>query len=402
MSKLNSTTGLEVFVMPTPINIPLETREEEPPELETGDEIPDPTDGEITDPVMMDPFDPTKINIQAKQDTLRNLIDRLRNDEIDMNTEFQRNADLWNSGQMSRLIESILIRFPLPAFYFDASDDDRWLVVDGLQRLSSIRKFVINTEKSLRLSGLEYLNDLKSKTYEDLPRQYKRRIDECPVTLFLIQKGTPSAVKYSIFRRINTGGLVLNSQEIRNALARPREREYLKQLASDKNFLFTIGDQSKRMLDQELVLRFIAFFTQDYLKSPKNIAEFMDESMEALEKKTDTELQGIEEIFRNSMKLCKEIFGATAFEKTDPGSDRRKRKNTTLFEVWSVCLARYLVKGFTSESLVENKDLISKKLQAAISEDGEFFRSISLATQKREHVRIRYDRVNKIIAQSIL
>jgi hypothetical protein len=59
---------------------------------------------------------------------------------------------------MSRLIESILIRFPLPAFYFDATNDDKWLVVDGLQRLSSIRKFVVekNTSENLRLRGLEY------------------------------------------------------------------------------------------------------------------------------------------------------------------------------------------------------------------------------------------------------
>ncbi|MEA1969475.1 MAG: DUF262 domain-containing protein [Thermodesulfobacteriota bacterium] len=72
---------------------------------------------------------------------MRNIIERLKLDEIDMNTDFQRHADLWTSAKMSRLIESILIRFPLPAFYFDVSDDDNWLIVDGLQRLSSIRKF---------------------------------------------------------------------------------------------------------------------------------------------------------------------------------------------------------------------------------------------------------------------
>ncbi len=88
------------------------------------------------------PFNPAQINITPKQDSLRNLIERLKNDEIDMNTDFQRNADLWGGRQMSRLIESIMIRFPLPAFYFDASDDDKWLIVDGLQRLSSIKNLL--------------------------------------------------------------------------------------------------------------------------------------------------------------------------------------------------------------------------------------------------------------------
>lgn len=301
---------------------------------------------------------------------------------------------------MSRLIESILIRFPLPAFYFDASDDDRWLVVDGLQRLSSIRRFVIDHEKPLRLSNLEYLKDLTSKTYNDLPRQYKRRIDECPVTLFLIQRGTPGEVKYSIFRRINTGGLVLNSQEIRNALAKPREREFLQKLARDENFLRTIGDQSKRLLDQELVLRFIAFLTQDYIKSPKNIAEFMDEAMGALEKKTDLELVDLEKKFRGSMQLCEQIFGNSAFEKKAIGdTDRRKRKNTTLFEVWSVCLAK--VNYVSAETLISARQDIIARLQRLITEDDDFFRSISLATQKRDHVRIRYERINRIIAEAV-
>ncbi len=382
------------------MNLQYSDAPEEPYELETGDELADDRDGEVTDPLMMEPFDPTKINIQAKQDTLRNLIDRLRNDEIDMNTDFQRHADLWSPGQMSRLIESILIRFPLPAFYFDASDDDRWLVVDGLQRLSSIRRFVISHEKPLRLSNLEYLKDLQSNTYSDLPRQYKRRIDECPVTLFLIQKGTPSEVKYSIFRRINTGGLVLNSQEIRNALAKPRERDFLQKLAGDANFLRTIGDQSKRLLDQELVLRFIAFLTQDYIKSPKNIAEFMDEAMGALEKKTESELVTLEQKFRRSMWLCENIFGNSAFEKKAIGdTDRRKRKNTTLFEVWSVCLAK--LDYNSADILISARQKIIEQQKKLIAEDDDFFRSISLATQKRDHVRIRYERINRIISEAM-
>jgi len=197
-------------------------------EIEINDTTPD-ENGEIDAPMMEDPFNPAEIKIISKQDTLRNLIERLRHDEIDMNTDFQRHAELWDTQKMSRLIESILIRFPLPAFYFDASLDDKWLIVDGLQRLSSIRKFVLEkSDKKLRLRGLEYLKEFNGKPFDELHRNYQRRIDECPVTLFLIQPGTPEKVKYSIFRRINTGGLVLTDQEIRNAMAKPEIREYLK------------------------------------------------------------------------------------------------------------------------------------------------------------------------------
>jgi len=89
-------------------------------EIENRDTVSDGTEENI-EPVMEEPFNPTEINIISKPDTLHNIIERLKHGEIDMNTDFQRHAELWNNQKMSKLIESILIRFPLPAFYFDAS-----------------------------------------------------------------------------------------------------------------------------------------------------------------------------------------------------------------------------------------------------------------------------------------
>src|SRR6218665_2561717 len=91
------------------------------------------------------PFDPNKIDITTKSPSIDILIKRLKADpaEIDLSPAFQRRSDLWDDEKQSRLIESILVKFPLPAFYFDGSDNDKWLVVDGLQRLSSLRNFVV-------------------------------------------------------------------------------------------------------------------------------------------------------------------------------------------------------------------------------------------------------------------
>jgi len=158
--------------------------------------------------VMVQPLDPTKIRIQTKQDTMLSLINRLRHEEIDLNTDFQRDTDIWSNAKMSLLIESILIRFPLPSFYFDATNDNCWKVVDGLQRLATIKKFVI--DDNLKLEELEYLfreKDVAGKKYSELPSHYKRRIDEASVTLFLILPGTPIDVKRSIFKRINKRAL---------------------------------------------------------------------------------------------------------------------------------------------------------------------------------------------------
>ncbi|MGO8695722.1 MAG: DUF262 domain-containing protein [Rectinemataceae bacterium] len=354
------------------------------------------------EPRMEDPFDPTKINIVPRPDTLHNIIERLRNDEIDMNTEFQRHPELWDSQKMSRLIESILIRFPLPAFYFDASNDERWLVVDGLQRLSSIRKFIIRDEagerKLLRLRGLEYLKEFNGKTYEELPRTYKRRIDECTVTLFLIQPGTPEKVKYSIFRRINTGGLVLTDQEIRNAMARPSVRRYLERLADNEYLKKTVGDQKKRMIDQELVLRFLSFYTMDYEKETNNITNFLDSMIDKLEASGQSELMQYEKLFASSMERCWNIFGDAAFEKrTAIAGNRHRRKNSTLFEVWSVALAR--LSEMEVKLLVDRKERVQQEHLDLMTNDDAYFRAITFSTQKREHFRIRRDAVNQIIRE---
>ena len=353
-------------------------------------------ENEATDPGMQDPFNPAEINIISKPDTLHNIIERLRRGEIDMNTDFQRHAELWGNPKMSRLIESILIRFPLPAFYFDASDDEKWLIVDGLQRLSAIRKFVV--DKKMTLRGLEYLTDFNGMKYDELHRTYTRRIDECPVTLFLIQPGTPEAVKYSIFRRINTGGLVLTDQEIRNAMAKPAIRKYLEELASYEYLKKTIGDQSRRMVDQELVLRYLAFQFMDYEQSKKNIATFLDEMIDKLQNSSSAELASYRESFQAALYRCWQIFGAAAFEKrVNDQPPRRRRKNSTLFEVWTNALAA--LSESETETLYERKEELVQKDLDLMTNNNDYFKSITYSTQKKDHFRIRRDNVLQIIRE---
>lgn len=361
---------------------------------DTNPESDDENEGMETD--MQEPFNPSEINIISKPDTLHNIIERLRHGEIDMNTDFQRHPDLWDNQKMSRLVESILIRFPLPAFYFDASNDDKWLIVDGLQRLSAIRKFVL--DKRLTLRGLEYLADFNGLKYDDLHRTYTRRIDECPVTLFLIQPGTPDAVKYSIFRRINTGGLVLSDQEIRNAMAKPSIRKYLEELASYEYLKKSIGDQSRRMVDQELVLRYLAFQFMDYEQSKKNIATFLDEMIEKLQNSSHAELDSYRESFQTALYRCWQIFGAAAFEKrVNYQAPRKRRKNSTLFEVWTNALAA--LSESEMNTLYDRKDELVQKDLDLMTNNNDYFKAITYSTQKKDHFRIRRDNVVKIIRE---
>ncbi len=149
------------------------------------------------------PFDPKKIDITTKQMLLATVLGRLRNGGIDLKTHFQRGTDLWGKDKQSRLIESILIRLPLPVFYFDGSDDDNWLVVDGLQRLITFQNFVI--DKTFKLRGLEYLTQYNDYDFDGLPRELWRRIEESTITAYIINLGTPDDVKFNLYRRFSTG-----------------------------------------------------------------------------------------------------------------------------------------------------------------------------------------------------
>ena len=348
---------------------------------------------ELLDEVMH-PFNPTDIDIVVEPKSLDALIKRIQHNEIDMNTDFQRHAELWDNRKMSRLIESILIRFPLPAFYFDASDENNWLIVDGLQRLSTIRKFVL--DKKLRLNGLEFLTELNGKTFDKLHRQYQRRIEECPVTVYMIKPGTPDDVKYSVFRRINTGGLTLNNQEIRNALAKPRDRQLLEDLTNLECFKAMLGDLSKRMKDQELVLRFWAFYRFNYLdpRNKKEIASFLDKAMEDIKKGDDAYREEFKNRYSTAIKRCYQVLGKSGFEK-DPSTNSRKRsKNSTLYEVWMVALAKLSDADFNR---ILWKQTVFREKAYALLKDSDFFNAITYSTQKRDHVEIRYEKVNSLI-----
>lgn len=347
--------------------------------------------------VITTPYDPSKTSIVTKQQSVDSLAKRIEHGEIDMAPEFQRRADLWSAEKMSRLIESLLIRVPLPSFYFDGSDDNRWLVVDGLQRLSTFKRFLV--AKDLELIGLEYLTDYNGCRFERLPRDLQRRIEETQVTLHIIQAGTPTEVKFNIFSRINTGGLSLTPQEIRHALYQGPATRLLAELAESEEFKqATDGSVSpRRMADREMVLRFLAFTLTPYAEyKHDNLDDFLNEHMRRLNQLPVARRDGLAKRFRRAMISAHSLFNERAFRKpSDPG-ERRFPISKPLFEVWSVALGRCSRQQLAC--LVSRSNELYAAFESRIA-DQDFYHSISVSTNNAIAVRSRFSVIEEIIEE---
>jgi len=347
---------------------------------------------------MTDPFDPRQIDISVEQQNIAFLLDKLEHDEIDMNTEFQRSPDLWPDGVMSRLIESLLIRFPLPAFYFDASgsapEGGVWQVVDGLQRLSALRKFAIT--KKLELTEMEFLPKLDGRTYDTLDPSLIRTFRGAQVTIYRIRPGTPREVKYRLFKRVNTGGLVLNDQEIRHAVNQGVAANYLKDLAESDQFRGSIRLDRRRMQDRELVLRFLAFRMTPPEQYRPSMVRFLDHSMEALQR-TKADLRAkLKREFISSLDTAVTLFGGKPFGK----SPFRYQLNKALFEAWMVCIAE--CSESERKTLLERRTRLNELFQQKVLDtNSSFFQAISRSTASVSAVELRFKTVRELIRKTL-
>ena len=341
-------------------------------------------------------YNPDKINIFTREPTIEQLLRRINEEALDLAPDFQRHANIWKDDAKSRLIESILIRIPLPAFYIDATNEDKWLVVDGLQRLSALKQFM--SDKKLNLCGLEYLINLEGKNYNEIGRRYQRRIEETQVTVYLIEKGTPPEVKYNIFKRINTGGLPMSPQEIRHALNPGKATKFLAKLATSNEFeqVTNLSDPRKmRMEDREFILGSVAFMLTSYKNYQSETRDlFLTKALSKINNMSESELGAIENNFKKAMVAAWEIFEINAFRKVSQKQKKKFPINKALFEVWSVNLS--LLSDEQLDILKQHKEQLIEKFRNYVDDDGEFLTSISQAAEKIEY---RFKIIEKIIQE---
>ena len=351
------------------------------------------------DEIITHPFNPNDIEIETPPFTVGYLIDRMEHGEINMNTDFQREGNLWTEEQQSRLIESILLGLPLPAFYFDTANK-QWDIIDGLQRCCAIENFCV--KKTLRLRGLEFLAEKDGKQYleglgfDDLDRELQRSIITRTITINLIKKA-PRSIRFILFKRLNTGGLELKPQEIRNAVYQGYAADTIKNMAKLQEFIQATGKRipTKRMEDRDFVSRFVAFYLIDYSEYQPGLDDFINSSMELLEKK---ENQLIERDFKESLNLAYKIFREDAFRKRTDSREKRRPINKAYFEVITVLFAK--LSDQNKRELLNHKDLFKENLMTLMAND-RYSNSLSRGTGTKDSVNIRFSWFEQVLFKSI-
>lgn len=335
-------------------------------------------------------YGPDDIFVENKPFSLKQIDDLIEDGDIELSPDFQRNF-IWDETRQSRLIESIFLGLPLPSIYLSQYKDGRLTIVDGLQRIMTIRRFLNN---KLRLSNLEYLSDCNGKTYNQLKEYFSplrmRRFGQTQIMCFVIDYRSPNKLKFDLFRRLNTGGKPLNNQEIRNCLSRPTLRGVLKKMVETTAFKQATGGSVKdtRMESQETALRFLCFY-HSYDKSGDPVAFYSGNMEDTLDNAVecfndyDEGLSDILPVYERVMKDAYSLFGNQAFRKVYEGQVRRSPVNKLLMLSVSVLLAVF---SKEYKAKIETGIRLDSALKWLLEEDENLFNALTWSTNSKWNV----------------
>ncbi len=294
------------------------------------------------------------------------ILNRIEDKSLILRPEFQR-ASVWDNVSKSRLIESLLLNLPIPPVFLAEDPDGTRVVVDGQQRLNAVDDYY---HGRYALKGLQVLSDLNGKKWAELPPKLDRKILQRVIRTIVISPFSAPQIRFEIFERLNTGGVPLTEQEIRNATLRGSFNNLLNSLAHSKEFLEVLGitKPDVRLRHHELILRFFAVnaVLEDYRPPLKMIlTNYMKQHREP----SADEIAGLRKMFLDSLSRAALVFRNTAFRRLrDFGEGKHgyeKGVSRAVFEL----------------QMITFQDVATAQLKAAAPQIEKAFQDLSLNNQ---------------------
>lgn len=273
--------------------------------------------------------------IRDERRTTVDVVRRIAQGRFVMDPDFQRGF-VWDPTKQSRLIESILLRIPLPTFYVAEDKNARLIVVDGRQRLTTLQRFL---DGALILK-LPDRPELDGKTFNQLDSRLQNRVEDCQLLFYIIDHAVPERARLDIFERVN-GGEVLTRQQMRNAIYNGPATSFLREEASTELFHVATGGSlnKNKMQDREFVNRFVSFSLMPLDAYKGDMDKWLADGLVRLAKLSDDERFRLQSRFRRTLANNFEVFGKHAFRKHRSPDQARSVLNASLFDVMSQGLA---------------------------------------------------------------
>ena len=357
------------------------------------------SDSGDTSTVVEIPKEVRKINTQAYDKSVSDLVRMIEDKDIILDPDFQRNY-VWDNKKASLLIESIILNVPIPVVYVSQSEDDTWTVIDGLQRLWSLKRFF---DGKFKLTGLEILTELNKQDISSLNSKALRMLKNGLLRVIMITNDSNEEIKYDVFMRLNTGSVHLTEQELRNCLYKGSLNRLLKDLTSNEQWLSLLGisEPHKRMADREMILRFFSLhqnwdsklgvitnykgrmknFLNDYMKQNQNVSQNI-----VIQHK---------ELFDSTVNKVVVVFGENAFRTLNESADQERSINRAVMDVIMVSLSEYEL-----DELLIKKYEIKKAFYDAIANNKTFKDSLLIATSDTKALKNRFSIYRKIFIKN--
>lgn len=347
------------------------------------------------------PKEVRKITTQAYDKSVSDIVRMIEDKDIRLDPDYQRNY-VWDNKKASMLIESIILNVPIPVIYVSQEEDDSWSVIDGLQRLSSLKRFF---DGKFKLSGLEILSDLNKSDITTLNPKALRMLKNGLLRVIMITHDSNEEIKYDVFMRLNTGSVHLTEQELRNCLYRGSLNKFLKEVVQNKKWQALMGlkEPHKRMADREMVLRFLAIWknwdsANGVLNGYKGrMKSFLNAFMNEHKEIKPQESNEWRRIFEETVEKVFQVYGEYAFKRQGLDGMREKTINRAIIDVIMLSSTQHPM-----DDLMVNKERISQRFLEMINSDVDFRNSIKIGTSDTKVITLRLSRwcneVDRIIA----
>ena len=335
-----------------------------------------------------------RIATQSLDLAIEGLVARISRGGLILQPEFQRDY-VWSPTKASDLVESVLMRIPLPVIYLAETSEGDWEVVDGQQRLTSLYSFIVGTfpdGTKFKLGKLRVRNDIKGLTFKDLSKADQNAILNYTLRVVILRNESHPDLKFEVFERLNCGSVQLKDAELRNCMYRGSYNDMLNELAENP-FLLKIRHADiphKRMDDRQLILRFFAMKRNTHLNFKGGMKQFMNREMDAHRQAPPQEIASLKAMFESAIECAWIVFGANAFRRWSLGDDRNPegqweaKLNVAL---WDTLL--YTFAFFEKRQIVAASDAIREEFLDVMSSDDKFVDYIGRTTDKPDRVRYR-------------